>query len=36
MYGNQFDDKNISINPELTNQKSYRYGDWKLIKSQNV
>ena len=27
MYGNQFDDKNISINPELTNQKSYRYGD---------
>ena len=32
----QFDDKNISINAELANQKSYRYSDWKSIKSHFV
>ena len=36
MYVKQFDDKNISINPELSNQKSYRYSDWKPIKSHFV
>ena len=33
MYVKQFDDKNISVNAELANQKSYRYSDWKSIKS---
>ena len=35
-YVKQFDDKNISVNAELANQKSYRYSDWKSIKSHFV
>ena len=27
MYVKQFDDKNISVNAELANQKYYRYSD---------
>ena len=34
MYVKQFDDKNISVNAELANQKSYRYSDWKSILSK--
>ena len=36
MYMKQFDDKNISVNVELANQKSYRYSDWKSIKSHFI
>ena len=36
MYVKQFDDKNISVNAELANQKYYRYSDWKSIKSHFV
>ena len=36
MYVKQFDDKNISVNVELANQKSYRYSDWKSIKSHFI